>query len=41
MPGHHLHRFHVDRVDVRPLLAVDLDRDEVFVEHRRDVVVLE
>ena len=28
-------RVHVERVDVRPLLAVDLDVDEVFVHHGR------
>ena len=32
---------HVDRVDVRPLLAVDLDRDEVGVELRGGRRVLE
>ena len=26
---------HVDAIDVRPFLAIDLDRDEVFVEHIR------
>ena len=32
--GHPLHGLHVDRVDVGPLLAVDLDRDEVLVHVR-------
>ena len=31
LPGHHLDGLHVDVVDVGPLLAVDLDRDEVAV----------
>ena len=33
--GHRLHRVHVDRVDVGPLLAVDLDADEVLVHVAR------
>ena len=41
VPGHRGGRLHVDRVDVRALLAVDLDADEVLVEVRRGVVVLE
>ncbi len=32
---------HVDRVDVRALLAVDLDADEALVHQRRDLRVLE
>ena len=39
--GHRLHRVHVDRVDVGPLLAVDLDADEVLVHVGRDLGVLE
>jgi hypothetical protein len=39
--GHGLHGLHVERVDVRALLAVDLDRDELLVHHRRDRGVLE
>ena len=41
MPGHRLRRLHVDGVDVRALLAVDLDADEVLVHQRGDRVVLE
>ena len=41
LPGHQLAHRHVDAVDVRPLLAVHLDRDEVPVEERRHVRVLE
>ena len=40
-PGHRLDRLHVDRVDVGPLLAVDLDADEQPVDQRGDVGVLE
>ena len=36
-----MQRAHVDRVDVGPLLAVDLDVDEQLVHHRRRRVVLE
>ena len=39
--GEHLHGVHVDVVDVRAFLAVDLDADEVLVHHPRDVGVLE
>jgi hypothetical protein len=39
--GHRLHRVHVDRVDVGPLLAVDLDADEPLVHHLSDRGVLE
>ena len=39
--GHRLDRFHVDRVDVGPLLAVDLDVDEETVHLRRRLLVLE
>ena len=31
----HLHRVHVNLIEVRPLLAVDLDRHEMLVEHAR------
>ena len=40
LPGHR-RGLHVDRVHVGPLLAVDLDADEVLVEVRRGGVVLE
>ena len=36
-----LHERHVDAVDVGPLLAINLDRDKVFVEHRRDGLLFE
>ena len=39
--GGRLHEGHVDAIDVGALLAVDLDGDEVLVEHRGDCVVLE
>ncbi len=39
--GQRLHRGHVDRVDVGPLLAVDLDADVVLVHEARDLLVLE
>ena len=39
--GHRLHRPHVDGVDVRPLLAVHLHRDEVLVHERGGLSVLE
>ena len=39
--GHRLHRVHVDRVDVRALLAVDLDADQPLVHRRGDVLMLE
>ena len=38
---HRLGGGHVDAVDVRPLLPVDLDRDEVLVHDRRGLHVLE
>ena len=41
VPGHRRGRVHVDGVHVRPLLAVDLDADEVLVEVRRGGLVLE
>ena len=41
VPGHRRGGLHVDRVDVRPLLAVHLDADEVLVEVRRRRLVLE
>ena len=34
-PGEHLHRVHVDLVQVGPLLAIDLDADEILVEQPR------
>ena len=34
--GRRLHERHVDAIDVGPLLAIDLDRHEVLVQHRRD-----
>ena len=39
--GHRLHGGHVDGVEVRALLAVDLDVHEVLVHERGDVGVLE
>ena len=41
LAGHRLRRLHVDGVDVGPLLAVDLDVDEVLVHVRRGRLVLE
>ena len=41
LPGRGLHGLHVDGVDVGPLLAVDLDGDEVLVEVRGGRLVLE
>jgi len=40
-PGDHLHRLHVDAVQVGTFLAVDLDADEVFVHELGHVDVLE
>ena len=40
-PGRRLHEGHVDAVDVGPLLAIDLDRDEVLVQQLRELGVLE
>ena len=39
--GHRLHRVHVDRVDVGPLLTVDLHAHEALVHERRGALVLE
>jgi hypothetical protein len=39
--GHRLHGLHVESVDVRALLAVDLDVHEVLVHERGDARVLE
>ena len=39
--AHRMQRRHVERVDVRPLLAIDLDVDEQLVHQRRDRRVLE
>ena len=41
LPGQRDDRVHVDRVDVGPLLAVDLDADEELVHQRRRRRVLE
>ena len=41
LPGERLHRLHVDGVDVRPLLPVDLDADEQLVHQLGRRVVLE
>ena len=38
--GQHLHRFHVDGVQIRPLLAVDFNVDEVIVHDLGNGVVL-
>ena len=40
-PGDHLHRFHIDVVEVGALLAIDLDGDEILVHQARDAFVLE
>ena len=40
-PGRRLHERHVDAIDVGPLLAIDLDRHELLVQHRGDRRVLE
>ena len=40
-PGHHLHRVHVDLIQVGPLLAVHLDADEVLVQQPGNLGVLE
>ena len=40
-PERATHRVHVDRVDVGPLLAIDLDVHEVLVHERRRLGVLE
>ena len=39
--GHGLHRFHVNLVQLGPLLAVDLDADELFVEQPGNLGVFE
>jgi len=36
-----MQRRHIDRINVGPLLAIDLDRDEEAVHHLRDFLVLE
>ena len=41
VPGQRDDRVHVDRVEVRPLLPVDLDVDEVLVLEPRGLLVLE
>ena len=41
LAGHRLAGFHQDRIDVRALLAVDLDADEAVVHQPRDFRVLE
>ena len=41
VPGQRDDRVHVERVDVGPLLAVDLDAHEALVHERRGLVVLE
>ena len=39
--GQHLHRVHVDLVEIRALLAIDLDTDEKIVHQGSDLFVLE
>ena len=39
--GRRLHERHVHAVDVRPFFAIDLDRDEIAIEHGGDGGVLE
>jgi hypothetical protein len=41
LPGHHLDGGHVDLVEVRPFLAIDLDIDEALVHERGDFRILE
>ena len=41
VPGERDDRVHVERVDVGPLLAVDLDADEALVHQRGRLLVLE
>src|SRR4051812_5973091 len=36
MPREHLHRIHVNLIEVRPLLPIDFDWDKVLIEHPRD-----
>src|SRR5262249_54655335 len=36
-----LHRVHVERVNVRPLLPIHLDADEMLAHQPRDVLILE
>ena len=38
--GEHLHGLHVYRVQVRPLLPVNLDADEILVHQRRNRLIL-
>ena len=40
VPREHLHRVHVNLIEVRPLLAIDFDRHEVLIEHASDRFVL-
>jgi len=39
--GQRLHGLHVDRVDIGPFLAIDLDIDEQLVHERRDLGIFE
>ena len=39
--GHHLRGVHVDLIEIGPLLAIDLDRDEPLVDDHRDLLVFE
>ena len=41
LAGHRLHGLHIDLVQVRPLLAIDFDADEIAVQALRDGRVLE
>ena len=41
LPRRELEKFHIDRVDIRMLLPVDLDRDKVFIEDRSDFFIFE
>ena len=41
MPGHRDDRIHVEGVEIRAFLAVDLDVDEALVHQRRRLLVLE
>ena len=40
-PGEHLHRVHVDLIQIRPLFAVDFNVDEELVHQAGDLFILE
>jgi len=41
VPGHRHDGVHVERIEIRPFLPVDLDVDEALVHQRRSLLVLE